>query len=75
MTVGSMDIDAAFYASSVITPGNGLRNPGSLSLAAADTHTAPIMTWLFLGEHSTETRKRVTAWLARKYGSPIPSGY
>lgn len=29
----------------------------------------------YRGFHNEETRRRVSAWLARKYGTPIPAGY
>lgn len=38
-------------------------------------YTTGIAAYGYKGEHNDETRMRITAWLARKYGSPIPSGY
>lgn len=57
------------------TPGNGMRNPAALGLGLADTHDAPVAAYAWGVEHNDETAKRVTAWLARRYGSPIPAGY
>ena len=46
-----------------------------LNLASPHAGGNPIAAYVFGTEHNLETRQRVTAWLARKYGSPIPSGY
>lgn len=46
-----------------------------LTLAGPHAAGASVGAWLFGSEHSLETRRRVMAWLARKYGAPIPIGY
>lgn len=52
----------------------GLANP-TLGLSVAGAASSPVIAHLFKGVHNRETRLRITAWLARKYGSPIPAGY
>lgn len=53
--------------------------PGPLTRQASITSNGlyenPVFTIQFAGYHDQETRRRVTAWLARQYGAPIPTGY
>lgn len=48
---------------------------GSLRLPAATTSDAPVHALVYKGEHNVETQRRITAWLARQYGAPVPAGY
>jgi len=50
--------------------GDGVPRPCRLT-----TPNPVIYAGAFKGEHNRETILRIMAWLARKYGAPVPSGY
>lgn len=50
--------------------GDGVPRPCRLT-----TPNPVIYAGAFKGEHNRETVLRIMAWLARKYGAPVPSGY
>jgi hypothetical protein len=47
----------------------------NLCLAGASAPGVGVVAYLFAGQHDRTTRLRVSAWLARRYGSAIPAGY
>lgn len=84
VTVGSLSdgatsvvtmIDGTLGTPQPLTAANGqLANP-VLGLGAVGPSDIPIYAIAYRGEHDATTKKRVTAWLARRYGSTIPAGY
>ena len=62
-----------------LSVGDGFTQGTNLSanngVISTTVYEQPVYVVQFKGEHSQETMKRVTAWLARRYGSTIPSGY
>jgi hypothetical protein len=50
----------------------GVRSFDALNVVV---YEAPLYMVQFKGEHSPETMKKVSAWLARRYGGTIPAGY
>lgn len=73
----TLSVDGGDSLSTSIDPGGSMTNtasPTNLELISTG-YTTGIAAYGFKGEHNDETRKRITAWLARKYGGPIPAGY
>lgn len=70
---GALRLKSGLVVGQGYTEGAGITvNRGTASTVL---YESPVYTVQFKGFHSWETRKRVTAWLARRYGTPIPSGY
>lgn len=74
MTNGTCLADGSAPVSIVLTPGTGMANP-TLRLNAATATDAPVFALAYGAEHNLEIRRRIMAWLARRYGAPIPAGY
>lgn len=77
LTAPTVTVDGVGGSTPTLTPGQGFYT-GELCLLwlpMADASNVPIFAAAYRGEHDAETRKRITAWLARKYGAPIPAGY
>lgn len=53
------------------TPGLTAQN----AVSGATTYATPVYAAQFLGQHDDNTRKRIMAWLARRYGATPPAGY
>lgn len=64
-------------ATGVIAPGTGhqVGTLNRLHMGAGSASDTPIFAAAYRGEHNLETRFRIQAWLARKYGGVIPAGY
>jgi hypothetical protein len=63
-------------ATRVLTPGTGMpwATTGSLS-SVGSASGVTLLTVAYDREHNDETMRRVMAWLARRYGAPVPAGY
>lgn len=68
-------VDGTNVSTTMTDIGTGLMPSPYLTLASLNTDISPVAVYAYAAEHSSETRKRVSAWLARQYGAPIPAGY
>lgn len=66
---------AADVVTPTITAGTGLLTVNNLILDVNTVDYKPVAVYVFAAYHNRQTRLQVTAWLARKYGGTIPSGY
>lgn len=71
----SICVDGGTITTLALTPGTGFTPNPLLNLATVTASDVPIYAVAYRGEHDAATRTRVTAWLARQYGSIIPAGY
>jgi len=74
ITTRSIAVDGVTAASLSAIPNSGVER-ATLAMAPASASQAPVIGIYYERTHDVETRNRVTAWLARRYGSPIPAGY
>lgn len=72
LTSMTLDVDGSIAGSRVdLVPGTGfISSAPTISLGVGGAFAL-----LYSREHDLSTRRRITAWLARQYGAPIPSGY
>lgn len=73
MTTFTADYDGASKSVSPSAP-TMMDNPSVIAYTNPGDSSA-VYTIAYPVAHDAETRKRVTAWLARQYGAPIPAGY
>lgn len=66
---------AADTSSNTIAANTGLLTTPSLAVDSATVDYVPVAAYAFAAWHNRQTRLRVTAWLARRYGGVIPAGY
>lgn len=74
MTVMRTYLEGSLATTRPITANSGVER-NRLVMQAATGSFVPERLLLFGDEHNTQTIARVSAWLARKYGSVIPAGY
>lgn len=75
LTSGTLAMDGgADVVRSSINPGDGILS-GAVTLYPATASTIPVAVYAYPAYHDRETRQRITAWLARQYGAPVPAGY
>lgn len=70
LTQGTLDFDSSSTTFSV-TPGSGMPFNNAVISPTADV----VFVAAYGQAHDAATRKKVLAWLARKYGATPPSGY
>lgn len=77
VTSASAVVDNSSEVRIAVNPGSGLSTGVDciLVLAAPTANDVPIAAYAFQGEHDLVTRRRILAWLARRYGAPVPAGY
>jgi hypothetical protein len=75
ITTARVVVDGSNTNTVPMVPGDGLDVPSFLNVSASTASDAVVVAIAYRGEHDIDTVKRVTAWLARKYGSLVPAGY